>query len=178
MSLQTHILLLYAYSSSMTQTQETRALFEAYVGAVFAQSDMGVIIRWISRLVDPNSTTSDHGNAVEYEEYRPVKRTRTQTQTNVKTEDATPEYGLFPAVPTQPSGFSPDSVYTGAPTVNTYAIPASPPSKQPMPSIKVTYLPAFNERCSQRHLRVDYESSNTGLPHAPRWVMKCYGEYQ
>ena len=155
----------------MSFIQENRTLLEAYVGAVFVQLGMDAVMKWISGLVDPGTQVPYHNT--EPDNGRFTKRLRSEIKLEAP---PTPELATSPLVSPCLSGiFNTDPAYMTTPSTSGSSmlpsLPSNGSSKTP-----ITFLPAFNQRCAKQHLKVDYHAENHGLPHAPRWVIRCLGE--
>jgi hypothetical protein len=128
--------------------QESRLLFTSYVGAVYVQKGLPVVVNWISRLVFPESEPlaapgSSMGN----------------TNAAAATASSPPPYSSSSTVPALPNAPPPP-------------MPANPPTGL----APVNALSLFNQTCSQRGLVINWESESEGPPHQPRWAVKCLGE--
>jgi len=149
----------------ITTPTEGRDLFCAYAGAVFVQSGMDVVSRWLSQLLDPenippfsdessssvSSTFTDHLHI--------TKRHRNNNNTGTPVQSSTSSSPQAPDIPPPP-----------LPTGNPATSLIQPPTVQQNNN---AFLPKFNLICSQRKINVEYLAENMGLPHAPNWVMKC-----
>ncbi|KIJ22049.1 hypothetical protein PAXINDRAFT_95489 [Paxillus involutus ATCC 200175] len=129
----------------LDQPHESRLLFTSYVGAVYVQKGLPVVVNWISRLVFPESEPlaapgSSMGN----------------TNAAAATASSPPPYSSSSTVPALPNAPPPP-------------MPANPPTGL----APVNALSLFNQTCSQRGLVINWESESEGPPHQPRWAVKC-----
>ncbi|KAH8119927.1 hypothetical protein DFH11DRAFT_1721826 [Phellopilus nigrolimitatus] len=158
--------------------EETKTLFQAYVGAVHIQSGPNIAINWIIRLIDPEATVPSDPEETE-DVQRSIKRPRVNP--NPLPPDATPPpipAGLPPVLtPVSTPASTSASSYGTAPVTASIGPQSMSPSITSSAAPKApSFLPVFNQRCSQQHLQLEYTSENHGTPHAPVWVMKCLGE--
>jgi ribonuclease-3 len=128
----------------LDQSDESRLLFHSYVGAVYMQKGLPVVLNWISRLVCPESEPlAAPGNSV--------------PNTNPTLSSSPPPYSSSTLAPAPPSAPPP-------PMLATPAAGGLPP---------VNALSLFNQTCSQRGIVINWDSEAEGPPHQPRWAVKC-----
>jgi len=128
----------------LDQPDESRLLFHSYVGAIYVQKGLPVVLNWISRLVCPESEPlAAPGNSA--------------TNPN-------------PALSSSPPPYSSSSIAATPPNAPPPPMPAAPtPGGLP----PVNALSLFNQTCSQRGILINWDSESEGPPHQPRWAVKC-----
>ncbi|KIJ66250.1 hypothetical protein HYDPIDRAFT_86964 [Hydnomerulius pinastri MD-312] len=131
----------------LDQPEESRRLFNSYVGAVYVQKGLPVVLDWISRLLNP--------------EVEPPQAPGSTPASNIPLPQSPPPYSSSSASVTPVPPSAPPPPMPGTPTGNT-------------PSVNALAL--FNQTCSQRGLIINWESESEGPPHQPRWQVKCLGE--
>ncbi|KAF9245821.1 hypothetical protein BU15DRAFT_58775 [Melanogaster broomeanus] len=131
----------------LDQPDESRLLFHSYVGAIYVQKGLPVVLNWISRLVCPESEPlAAPGNSA--------------TNPN-------------PALSSSPPPYSSSSIAATPPNAPPPPMPAAPtPGGLP----PVNALSLFNQTCSQRGILINWDSESEGPPHQPRWAVKCLGK--
>ncbi|KAI0778403.1 hypothetical protein BD413DRAFT_466224 [Trametes elegans] len=149
----------------LTKPEETRVLFDTYVGAVFVGGGYNAVRDWIAALVDPQAKPSAQLAAAEPE----FKRAKPQTG-----------YSLTPAS----FGQSHSSYYGHPPGYGQPQSPMAPPppavAPPPLPNnplapaqLHSAFLPLFNQTAQQRRLEVQYPANFSGPAHAGRWTVSC-----
>ena len=164
--------------------KEIRRLFQAYVGAVVAQSGPNAACNWITQLIDPkakiHSYSSGHQNGSE--EYRASKRARSEYSPSESPAPPSPVVLPSPSTPgtyipitgSALHGSAPQSTNASVSGAASTVIAPQPASNKSAPK-PPGYLLAFNQKCAQMHLKVDYQAVNHASPHNPLWVTKCLG---
>ncbi|KAH9944196.1 uncharacterized protein BXZ73DRAFT_39598, partial [Epithele typhae] len=144
----------------MRSQAETRALMDAYVGAVFVGSGFTAVLNWISALVDPSAPPKAQPGAPD------VKRTRMDSPFTGNPMGYTPYPSQhFPSSP----GYAPSP-----PSMHPPPPPGMPPPLPPMSGQpQSTFLPLFNQTAQQRRIEVQYPAQFSGPPHAGRWTVQC-----
>ncbi|OCB87872.1 hypothetical protein A7U60_g5007 [Sanghuangporus baumii] len=169
----------FILSSSDFKPQETRHLFQAYVGAVVAQSGPTIAANWITQLIDPQAEILSTLDDQETVEHRAAKRLRTQPPSPASTPPPLPSDPPSAATAARPSNernlsnHSAAQIIASAPSVMPTIGPQIVPNKTSSAQKGAGYLLVFNQRCSQQHLQVEYQAVNHGSPHAPVWLIKC-----
>jgi hypothetical protein len=152
------------------------------------------VVDWLSRLIDSENLPllrerereASHrydGSTSSSSPRRFVKRSRDNSSTPTSQPDGlymSPSNSILPATPdsgsislTTPGGlFGAGVIYQHPPQPQTMP----PPLPQSSPRNVTQYLPAFNIKCAQHHLLLDYQAEFSGPPHAGRWTVSCFGE--
>ncbi|KAI0652070.1 hypothetical protein C8Q79DRAFT_76055 [Trametes meyenii] len=154
---------------NLRSTEETRTLFNSYVGAVFVAGGYQAVRDWIGALVDPQAQPSVHpGLNVEPGYKRP------------KIEPGVGMGGAFQQ--SQVPQWHPQSTHFqmyGQPLPPAPPPPpAIPPPPLPMNPLAPAqphsaFLPLFNQTAQQRRLEVSYPAQFSGPAHAGRWTVHC-----
>ncbi|CDO72993.1 hypothetical protein BN946_scf185007.g47 [Trametes cinnabarina] len=138
--------------------EETRVLFDSYVGAVFVGGGYKAVRDWIGALVGEAQPPAQQGLYAEPEYKRP------------KVEPVS-GWGAY-APPPQANPFPQPPIYGHPPP------PAIPPP--PLPGNPLApgqphsaFLPLFNQTAQQRRLEVQYPAQFSGPAHAGRWTVQC-----
>jgi len=136
----------------LTQLQETKTIFSAYVGAVFASSGLGPAQEWVSVLLSAASLESLR------EEDPPTKKPKSEA--------------LSPKLPSV--------VPPAARPAGTVPVPRqSPPHLVPNPLAPaqpdLPFLPMFNQAAVQRRVQIEYPADLSGPPQNPVWTVRCVG---
>ncbi|KAJ8474516.1 hypothetical protein ONZ51_g7179 [Trametes cubensis] len=154
-------------SVDLKDPEETRRLFDSYVGAVFIGEGFQSIRRWVGALVDPKaqstSMQAQQGLHSEPELKRPkVEPAAYGGLRGGYMPSAPPFQGQPPMYPQPPQTYFPP------------APPLPPPPLPPStPQPHSAFLPLFNQTAQQRRLEVTYPAQFTGPPHAGRWTVQC-----
>ncbi|KII93595.1 hypothetical protein PLICRDRAFT_35823 [Plicaturopsis crispa FD-325 SS-3] len=138
--------------------EETRALFHAYLGAVYFQTKSPApIVEWVVHIINPDaeppsvagSSSSSYQASSSYQGQRQSSPVQSPSQPHTPTP-----------TPSQPPPYQlPQTAGYGSP-------PAPTPSS-------FTLLALFNQTAAQRGMSVSYPAESTGPPHAPRWTVRC-----
>ncbi|KAI0630986.1 hypothetical protein C8Q77DRAFT_1074880 [Trametes polyzona] len=161
--------------------QETRILFDWYVGAVFVGAGYKDVRDWIGALVDPQANPNQAPQGLPSEpEYRRVKVESPSLGVGTGFGHSLPGYLSYPGQnyfqhsaqsfgqqPPQPFGQPPPPPPGNSPPplpMHNPLAPAQPHS---------AFLPLFNQTAQQRCLEVQYPAQFSGPPHAGRWTAAC-----
>lgn len=155
-----------------------------------SSSSHNVVVDWLNRLIDPEVfpplRERERESTHRYEAYSPsqrrvVKRSRDKSSTPTSQSDqmqmspptlpATPDSGSLSI--TTPSLFGAGVLYPYPPQPQ--SVPPPIPQSTVANSLQQTFLQAFNIRCAQNHLHLDYQAEFSGPPHAGRWSVSCVG---
>lgn len=138
-------------------------------------------MNWISSLISPGAVRHIYEEPPEDEERAP-KRMRNEIKTEsspspVLSSAPVPSASV-PALSVIPpsSVHSPKEMFAVMPPASSHTTVVPVKASNFMSGTSVAFLPAFNQRCAQQHLRVEYTAENLGLAHAPLWVVRCVGE--
>lgn len=157
--------------------QETIDLFHAYIGAVCWQHGLTNATNWILSLINPDAANISSVPGYEQNEildHRATKRQRSGPSSPRFSPPPVPA-GPPPPVPENTS-YSPMPIqHSGSQTSASGAATPSGPQATPLTPKSPGFLPKFNQRCAQLHLKVEYQAVNHGQPHAPRWMIQCFG---
>ncbi|OSD03297.1 hypothetical protein PYCCODRAFT_1444638 [Trametes coccinea BRFM310] len=143
--------------------EETRLLFDSYVGAVFVGGGYKAVRDWIGALVGEAPPPAQQGLYAEPEYKRPKMDV--------------PTYGMGGLPPMQQP--NPHVLPIHSPM---YGLPPPPPANPPppLPSNPLApaqphsaFLPLFNQTAQQRRLEVQYPAQFSGPAHAGRWTVQC-----
>ncbi|KAI0361387.1 hypothetical protein OH77DRAFT_1545113 [Trametes cingulata] len=148
----------------MKSPEETRILFNMYVGAVFVGGGYQAVRDWIAALVDPQSQAPAPPAAYAEPEY---KRVKVESGMGMGMGYAQPQAGYFQQ-PQQHAMF-------GQPPPPPPAVPPPPLPHNPLApaSPHSAFLPLFNQTAQQRRLEVQYPAQFSGPAHAGRWTVQC-----
>ncbi|KAI0348806.1 hypothetical protein OH77DRAFT_1432597 [Trametes cingulata] len=149
--------------------EETRVLFDSYLGAVFVIGGYKTVRGWIGALVGEAQPPVQQGLYAEPDH----KRHKTE-----------PAYGMgmggyVPAPQADPFSLPPQPPMYAHPP-----LPAVPPPPAilppPLPGNLLApgqscsaFLPLFNQTAQQRRLEVQYPAQFSGPAHAGRWTVQC-----
>lgn len=133
------------------RAKEAHHLFCLYVGALYAETGMPRVQRWIGELVDPDYNAIAPKDT-DMEPYTP-KRFKSE-------QPMAPPEPFFASLPPPPPVAPPPLPMVG---IN----PLSPAQPQ------AAFLPLFNQTATQRRLSVEYPAVFSGPPHAGKWTVKC-----
>jgi hypothetical protein len=163
-------------------TQETRAIFHAYVGGLFIDSGPNAVYKWIQPLLAQylNPRAEPLEEAMLVSEKSPPS-TRTVTPPPLKKVKAEP-MSVEPAPPPPPIFFGsapPPSPGPARPPPPLQAPTMSMPRVNPLAPAQPTlpFLPLFNQTAAQRRVSVEYSAQFTGPSHAGTWVVRCIGTW-
>ncbi|KAJ3803427.1 hypothetical protein GGU11DRAFT_6133 [Lentinula aff. detonsa] len=137
--------------STLKSPEETRILFNSYVGGLYKEQGLEAVQRWLDGLTHDDTAIKP-------------------SVTTKKKAKADPS--IFIAAQPLPSSsqfFMPPTVFpTQQYTVSgPFANPLSP--AQP----DLPFLPLFNQTATKRRVAVDYPANCSGPPHAPKWIIQC-----
>lgn len=169
--------------------QECRFLFNSYVGAVWVQHGAETVQNWITKLVRPDWDDRDptlESGPAGYSADPPPKRVKNESVYvntslgQIQTPVLPPRFSSLPP-------FLIPSIATSAPSSSTRNTPSSPPNQSisippaPAPAPASSrpnplFLPMFNQAAAQRKVKVEYQTSFHGPPHAGKWHAFCIGE--
>ncbi|KAL5519229.1 hypothetical protein ACEPAH_912 [Sanghuangporus vaninii] len=169
----------YSPPLDITSPEETGHLFQAYVGAVVAQSGPTIAANWITQLIDPQAEILSTPDDQEDVEHRATKRLRAQPPSPASTPPPLPSEPPSAATAARPSNecnlsnHDAAPITASAPSVMPTIGPQIVPNKTSSAQKGAGYLLIFNQRCTQQRLQVEYQAVNHGSPHAPIWLIKC-----
>ncbi|KAG6818078.1 hypothetical protein H0H87_009233 [Tephrocybe sp. NHM501043] len=165
----------------LDSSKETRSLFCAYVGGVYAESGIETVQEWMSHLLISEDTRFRPSEHYPQAAEPPSKK--------VKSEEPSPYHSA-------PTPYQPSSIFFASQP------PPSPPTgrqRQPPPHMHLSlnaasshmpplvslpnplapaqpslpFLPLFNQTAAQRRVAVDYPAEFSGPPHAGQWNVRC-----
>ncbi|KAL1951472.1 hypothetical protein VTO73DRAFT_621 [Trametes versicolor] len=152
-------------SVNLSSPEETRILFNSYVGAVFVGGGYKAVRDWIGALVDPQAQPGAQSGLSPEPENKRVKVEPMgmgmgfgQPQASYWGQPPPPSMYGQPPPPPPPASAPPP-----LPMFNPLA-PAQPHS---------AFLPLFNQTAQQRRLEVQYPAQFSGPAHAGRWTVLC-----
>ncbi|KAI9057724.1 hypothetical protein FKP32DRAFT_1583248 [Trametes sanguinea] len=146
--------------------EETRLLFDSYVGAVFVGGGYKAVRDWIGALVGEATPPAQQGLYAEPE----YKRPKVETGYGMGGY-ASPQPNPFPAPHALPVyGHPPPPGLPPPPAIPPPPLPANPLAPAQPHS---AFLPLFNQTAQQRRLEVQYPAQFSGPAHAGRWTVQC-----
>jgi dsRNA-specific ribonuclease len=162
-------------TDEVNSPEGARDIFHAYVGGVFSQATGPLLVNaWVYRLVvSPQERTKFEGKMPLFlpsQQQSPPQPTYPFPMPPPPPPPLTQQFSS-PYLRSRTSSISSvrnmstDDLLGGA-------------SSAALSNGKVAYLPRFNEITTQRKMDVQYPAEQKGLQHAPRWVVKCVGEYR
>lgn len=150
-----------------------REIFYAYVGGLYTQANgPSTVNAWVYKLVVPPQDR--------------IKSDETQMPWHYSTQPPPPS-DPYPMPPPPPPLPPPQQSNTSLPprsransSTARYVPMIDEPfdGAPPMASPVKSFLPRFNEITTRRRFTVQWPAEQKGLQHAPRWVVKCVGEYR
>lgn len=174
--------------------QETRLLFQAYVGGVYKEGGLELVLHWLNGLTNdntllrssaainqaaqPSTRTTEFSGPPQYIN-APKGSPPPPPQKKVKSDPpiftaAQPPRSSAPAQMSQfilptayPSGY-------GQPQYPAMASKFANPIAPAQPNL--AFLPLFNQTATQRRVTVEYPAEFSGPSHAGKWTVKCVGE--
>lgn len=161
----------------MNSPKGAREIFNAYVGGVYTQANGPLTVNsWVYKLVVPPQDR--------------FKSPEEQTSSYYATQPPPPSvpYPMPPPPPPLPppqrysSPLPPRSRTNSSSSARNVAMLLDEPFNgtphiKPLAG-KSVYLPRFNEITTRRRFNVQWPAEQKGLQHAPRWEVKCIGEYR
>ncbi|KAI8990486.1 hypothetical protein BD414DRAFT_458984 [Trametes punicea] len=151
----------------LTSPEETRLLFDSYVGAVFVGGGYKAVRDWIGALVDPESSTSAQQGL-----YPEPELKRPKVEAAYGMGYASPPQQSFFHTPQQPPMYG-QPVHPLAPPQPNIAPPPLPTNPLAPAQPHSAFLPLFNQIAQQRRLEVQYPAQFSGPAHAGRWTVQC-----
>ncbi|KIK70786.1 hypothetical protein GYMLUDRAFT_147614 [Collybiopsis luxurians FD-317 M1] len=130
---------------SLKSPEETRLLFQAYVGGVYKEGGLELVLHWLNGLTNDNT---------------PLRSPAAITQAAQPSTRTTEFSGPSPYI-NAPKGSPPP------PPQKKFANPIAP--AQP----NLAFLPLFNQTATQRRVTVEYPAEFSGPSHAGKWTVKC-----
>ncbi|KAJ4485942.1 ribonuclease III domain-containing protein [Lentinula aciculospora] len=165
-------------TSSLKSPEETRIIFEAYVGGIYEEQGLEPVQHWLDKLTHDNtrvksfvSTRSSplSTNPIATHSTARPPPYNAPPQKRVKTDSP-----IFIAAQPYPSSsqFMPTTVFPNGQTqYSTNPEPFLNPLAPAQPHL--AFLPLFNQTAAQRRVTVDYPANCSGPSHAPRWTVQC-----
>ncbi|EIM79006.1 uncharacterized protein STEHIDRAFT_34753, partial [Stereum hirsutum FP-91666 SS1] len=162
---------------SLTEPKETLLLFHSYVGAVYLQRGLPVVLNWIGKLVDdnfedvaPGLPTQPGQQSRNIRLLNNMKRMKIEPSPSPKLRHIEPPFSTPPPPPPQP----PPPISMAPPMSNGHYVQASPTYFQCNPvQPTAAFLPAFNQLAAQRKHAIEWQAQSTGPSHAPAWTVNC-----
>lgn len=156
--------------SSLSQPGETRTLFYAYVGGVYAESGMETVGKWIVDLIDhTNEPPTKKLKSIKSEPLSPSKQAplpiffASQPPPSPQREPSQPRREIAKEIPLLPPPREAAQMKGPVHLPNPLA-PAQP---------NLPFLPLFNQTASQRRCTVEYPAEFSGPSHAGKWTVQC-----
>ncbi|KAI0639629.1 hypothetical protein C8Q77DRAFT_1152594 [Trametes polyzona] len=161
--------------------EETRILFDSYVGAVFVGAGYKAVREWIGALVDPQANPHQAPQGLPSEpEYKRVKVESPSLGVGTGFGHSLPGYPSYPGQ----NYFQHSAQSFGQQPPQPFGQPPPPPPGNPPPPLPMhnplapaqphsAFLPLFNQTAQQRRLEVQYPAQFSGPPHAGRWTVAC-----
>lgn len=155
-------------------------LFHSFVGAVYMQHGLQVVLNWVGQLVDENyRPVSDQSHA---SSSPPPRQNRPQPPTKRRMYEpfTVPKYEpVEPSLPPPPQPPPPQMPpMSPMPTASFMQPPPAFFQFNPITPAQPTaaFLPAFNQLAAQRKHSIEWQAASTGPSHAPSWSVTCLGE--
>ncbi|KAG6830297.1 hypothetical protein H0H92_001375 [Tricholoma furcatifolium] len=181
--------------SSLKDPKETRSLFCAYVGGVYAENGMETAREWINHLlVDQDRTITSGSQSPEVEHLPPIgppsKKVKSEPPLSYpagpiffasqpppsppmidKQRQLPPHMHLPPVMPPFPPQLAlhPPSHVPPPPPPPPMTLPNPLAPAQP----SLPFLPLFNQTAAQRRVMVEYPAEFSGPSHAGQWHVRC-----
>ncbi|KAG6885409.1 hypothetical protein C0993_002142 [Termitomyces sp. T159_Od127] len=165
--------------SSLSDPKETRSIFCAYVGGVYAENGMETVQEWISHLLLGPDGLPSGSRSLGQERRQPIE----PPPKKVKSEQPPPYLSapIFFASQPPPSP-STDRQRHLPPHMHQFQQPSQhvpPPMPLPNPLAPaqphLPFLPLFNQTAAQRRVVVEYPAAFDGPPHAVNGIQKGMG---
>ncbi|KAJ7596859.1 hypothetical protein C8J56DRAFT_918517 [Mycena floridula] len=146
-------------TATLTNPENTKRLFHAYVGGVYSEHGLPKLQTWIHRLLNP-----DEEIVGEESPAGPPKKMRS---------DSEPQIQSWPHQANQIFFARQQQPVRATPTISRPMPPhmLSNPMSPAQPSL--AFLPLFNQTATQRRVSVDYHAEFNGPAHAGRWTVTC-----
>jgi len=142
--------------STLKSPEETKSIFDAYVGAVFLTSGLERVNEWISGLLGQEFETLD--------EFSESHTSKVITPPPKRAKSETLSTQIFRATSSSPARELPARFPSGSTNLPNPLSPAQP---------SLPFLPLFNQAAMKRRVTVEYLAEYTGPSHAGRWLVKC-----
>ncbi|TFK36878.1 hypothetical protein BDQ12DRAFT_736619 [Crucibulum laeve] len=145
--------------ATLSSPQETRSIFYAYVGGVYADPGSGALHGWINQLLEGRDVSMEPSEpALQYPIAIPPPK-------KIKSEPSHPSSIFFASQPTvSPVKQTSPARPSPAASVGNPLAPAQP---------GLPFLPLFNQTAMQRRVTVEYPAEFSGPSHAGRWSVQC-----
>ncbi|KAG6862194.1 hypothetical protein C0995_004276 [Termitomyces sp. Mi166 len=164
----------------LNDPKETRSIFCAYVGGVYAENGMETVQEWISHLLIGQDGLPSDFRSSEQEHRQPIE----PPPKKVKSEQPPPYLStpIFfasqppPSPPTDRQRHLPPHMHPSSPQPLQHVPPPMPlPNPLAPAQPNLPFLPLFNQTATQRRVVVEYPAEFSGPPHAGRWTVRCIG---
>ncbi|KAF8078788.1 hypothetical protein FPV67DRAFT_1663476 [Lyophyllum atratum] len=142
--------------------KETRSIFHAYLGGIYAEHGIETVQEWISHLLLDQDSPSGEQMPTASERLRPIEAPPPK---KVKSDQPPPYHQPPIFFASQPPPSPPRPRHT--PSYTAFPNPLAP--AQP----SLPFLPLFNQTATQRRVTVEYPAEFSGPPHAGRWNVRC-----
>ncbi|PFH54825.1 hypothetical protein AMATHDRAFT_52777 [Amanita thiersii Skay4041] len=152
---------------SLTTSGETRTMFLAYVGGVYAESGIETVEGWIGDLIGIESDSSVNISGP----FKTGLQSNTPPAKKIKSEPSSSPNQTIPLFcasqpPPSPERQLPPHM-EGSLKLSHTPNPLAP--AQP----NLPFLPLFNQTANQRRCMVTYPADFSGPPHAGKWTVQC-----
>ncbi|KAG6854235.1 hypothetical protein C0991_009253 [Blastosporella zonata] len=170
---------------SLSSPKETRSLFCAYVGGVYAENGIETVQEWMSHLLISEDYLSSGFHPSEQHPLPiepPSKKAKSEQpppyHSTYAPHQSTPIFFASqppPSPPTDRHRQQPPHMHPHPPS----AVPHVPPPQVPLPNPlapaqpTLPFLPLFNQTAAQRRVVVEYPAEFSGPPHAGQWNVRC-----
>ncbi|KAG6890734.1 hypothetical protein C0992_013117 [Termitomyces sp. T32_za158] len=163
----------------LNDPKETRSIFCAYVGGVYAENGMETVQEWISHLLIGQDGSASGSQLLGQEHRQPIE----PPPKKVKSEQPPPYLStpIFFASQPPPSPSTdrqrhlPPHMQRLQPPLQHVPPPMPPPNPLAPAQPHLPFLPLFNQTAAQRRVMVEYPAEFDGPPHAGRWTVRCIG---
>ncbi|KAJ3771441.1 hypothetical protein EV361DRAFT_924441 [Lentinula raphanica] len=165
-------------ASSLNSPEETRILFNAYVGGLYKEQGLEAVQSWLDGLthdstpVKPSVTTQlSSPSSISINTNTTSAGPPPYLNVPPPNKKAKADPPMLPASQSPSSHYLPPNMFPKPQTQYAAPKPFSNPLSPAQPHL--AFLPLFNQTAAQRRVTVDYPANCSGPPHAPRWGVQC-----
>ncbi|KAJ3989559.1 hypothetical protein F5890DRAFT_1400832 [Lentinula detonsa] len=166
--------------STLKSPEETRILFNSYVGGLYKEQGLEAVQRWLDGLtyddtaIKPSVTTKVSPTSMQFLSTNSTAGPPPYINNAPPQKKAKADPSIFIAAQPLPSSsqfFMPPTVFPTQQTQYNVSKPFANPLSPAQPDLP--FLPLFNQTATKRRVAVDYPANCSGPPHAPKWIIQC-----